>query len=503
MRVARLERAVTGALVKRTTKIGATLAVATLIAAAPTAEATGPWDVQPLHLELGLYAGMLLPSPQHELYDIKTNVKWEKFKKNPFEFGGRIAFFPLSWLGLEGEFDYALAKTIHTGTKSNIWNAGGHLVFQLPYRFTPFLVAGGGFLGVNSNQLGKDIDPEFHWGLGLKFYITKNFGLRADGRHILSGRYVKYGKDPSHSFEVMVGLTFAFGRHSGVQDRDGDGVPDEVDLCPDVAGLPEDGCPDTDGDGISDAKDKCPDVAGVAPDGCPPDADGDGVPDAEDECPNVAGLVELKGCPDKDGDGVADQVDECPDVPGTLPNGCPDPDPDKDGILGEADLCPTEPGVPPHGCPDRDGDGIPDHLDKCPDQPETYNGYMDKDGCPDELPKDMKKFTGAIRGIRFRTGSHRILRRSFPTLNKAVAVLKKYPEMKIEIGGHTDSRGSASKNEKISLKRAQSVQDYFLENGIEPDRISVKGYGESAPVASNRTRSGRAKNRRIEFKLRQ
>jgi len=193
---------------------------------------------------------------------------------------------------------------------------------------------------------------------------------------------------------------------TGGGDRDSDGLPDDVDGCPDAPGVPSaDGCPDWDGDGVPDGGDACPDGAGVGGDGCPApgdgDRDGDGVPDGEDGCPDEPG-VPGEGCPligDRDGDGIPDGEDACPDEPGTVgAGGCPDRD--GDGTPDGEDACPAEPGPPESGCPvpgdgDRDGDGFPDDEDECPDEPgvpETW-GCPDRDGdgvrdgvdeCPDE-----------------------------------------------------------------------------------------------------------------------
>jgi hypothetical protein len=199
-------------------------------------------------------------------------------------------------------------------------------------------------------------------------------------------------------------------------DMDHDGVPDDVDQCPE---LPEDkdgfedrdGCPelDNDDDGILDKEDACPDVPGVPSDdphqnGCPqPDRDKDGVPDAVDACPDEKGVEtsdpKTNGCPmskDRDGDGIPDAKDKCPDQPEDKDgfqddDGCPDPDDDGDGIGDAQDACPREPGEPStdpkiNGCPnpDRDGDTYDNKDDKCPDEPETFNGVKDDDGCPDE-----------------------------------------------------------------------------------------------------------------------
>ena len=178
--------------------------------------------------------------------------------------------------------------------------------------------------------------------------------------------------------------------------------------------------------------------------------------------------------PDRDKDGVADAKDKCPDVPGDRPEGCP---------------------------PDADGDGVFDADDQCMEEPETKNGYQDADGCPDEVPAAVKRFTGAIRGIYFATGSARIRRSSFRVLNSAVRVLTEYPDLKMEIGGHTDDRGSAETNTKLSLERAQAVKDYFVGKGITEERLTATGFGSSKPKASNATAAGRRSNRRIEFTL--
>ena len=200
-------------------------------------------------------------------------------------------------------------------------------------------------------------------------------------------------------------------------DRDGDGIPDDIDECPDLPedkdGIQdEDGCPedDADGDGILDAQDACPLVPGVwwndpAKNGCPaPDSDGDGIPDPVDACPAVKGVhsddPKKNGCPastnDRDNDGIPDDADKCPDQPEDKDgnddfDGCPDPDDDGDGIPDKEDACPKIKGDPStdptrNGCPntDRDGDTYDNDVDKCPDQAEVFNGVQDDDGCPDE-----------------------------------------------------------------------------------------------------------------------
>ncbi|MFN0201088.1 MAG: DUF5723 family protein [Bacteroidia bacterium] len=166
---------------------------------------------------------------------------------------------------------------------------------------------------------------------------------------------------------------------NGCPDTDGDGLPDNDDSCPTEAGTEAmHGCPDTDGDGITNNEDACPlDAGPVEMKGCP-DTDKDGIPNNEDACPNDAGIKEMNGCPDADRDGITDKQDDCPTVAGTAEfKGCPDTD--KDGISDANDACPKEPGSKPFkGCPDVDGDGIVDKDDKCPKEP----GLLENKGCP-------------------------------------------------------------------------------------------------------------------------
>jgi hypothetical protein len=193
-------------------------------------------------------------------------------------------------------------------------------------------------------------------------------------------------------------------------DRDGDGVADEADACPDEPGAEAAaGCPDGDGDGIPDTEDTCPDEPGLPEDdGCPVpsegDRDGDGIRDEADACPEEAGPPSAEGCPDADGDGVRDSDDACPEEPG-LPehDGCLVlGDRDGDGVPDTEDDCPEEPGPGPSGCPDtgvgdRDGDGVPDTEDGCPEEPGPGPS-----GCPDTGPPpgsgDTDDSSGGIPG---------------------------------------------------------------------------------------------------------
>ncbi|PRQ01079.1 Outer membrane porin F precursor [Enhygromyxa salina] len=207
--------------------------------------------------------------------------------------------------------------------------------------------------------------------------------------------------------------------------------------------------------------------------------------------------------PDRDKDGFLNERDDCPDTPGVSPDGCPPRDTDEDGFVDTEDACPYEAGVEPDGCPirDKDGDGIPDKVDKCVDRPETDNGFEDEDGCPDEIPEDVREFSGIIEGIEFETDSVEIREDTKPVLDRAIKVLKDYPDIRIEIVGHTDNEGTAEYNEELSKNRAESVKQYLVDGGVGEDRLETRGAGQSDPIASNETEEGRAKNRRTEFKI--
>ena len=139
--------------------------------------------------------------------------------------------------------------------------------------------------------------------------------------------------------------------------------------------------------------------------------------------------------------------------------------------------------------------------DKCKDEPETNNGFEDGDGCPDEVPEAVKAFTGAIEGIYFETAKAIIRPRSQSTLERAAKVLADYPDVRVEISGHTDDRGKRDMNMKLSADRAEAVKTWLTEHGIDASRITTRGAGPDEPVADNATKPGRAKNRRIEFKI--
>ena len=232
------------------------------------------------------------------------------------------------------------------------------------------------------------------------------------------------------------------------------------------------------------------------------DRDGDGVLDVDDRCPDVPGLAALKGCPDRDGDGIADIDDKCPDVPGIAKyQGCPIPDTDGDGINDEMDKCPTVKGLARYqGCPipDTDGDGVNDEEDKCPTRP----GPASNQGCPVIAKEVVDKVNFAAKNVFFSTGSYKLLPKSFKSLDAVVELLKADNSLMIDIDGHTDSQGTDESNQVLSDNRAGAVKNYLTGKGIDASRLKSTGYGETKPVADNKTAAGRAKNRRTEMTVR-
>lgn len=206
---------------------------------------------------------------------------------------------------------------------------------------------------------------------------------------------------------------------------------------------------------------------------------------------------------DDDDDGVIDRLDDCPDVAGPIENnGCPWGDKDGDSILDNVDLCPEESGPEENkGCPwkDTDGDGVLDKDDKC-----IYDaGTVPNLGCPEgEVTEEVQKvLNDYAKVLLFSYGKSTIKPESTETLMEIVEILKEYPSAKFTIEGHTDSIGSYEINEKLSDKRANAVKVFLVDNGIDSNRLSAIGYGETKPIATNMYKAGRAKNRRVEINL--
>ncbi len=323
--------------------------------------------------------------------------------------------------------------------------------------------------------------------IGVRGLVSDTVSVRFEGRvdhDVTDGG--KYTNEKFTNYKALFGLMWGFGPPA---DSDGDGVPNRRDKCPDTphgAMVDKNGCPtDADGDKVWDGLDKCPNTPAGWPvdaSGCPIDSDGDGVADGADKCPSTPRgcKVDGAGCPiDSDGDGVCDGVDRCP---GTQ-RGCK---------------------VDASGCPlDGDGDGICDGIDRCPGTPK--GDKVDTSGCTIVEPKKEEivfapKEVLVLSGAKFDYDKATLRDDAKETLDKVARGLKAHPEVKIEVGGHTDSRGSDAYNKKLSMARAQAVVDYLVAQGVPASQLTPKGYGKADPIADNKTDEGRAKNRRVELK---
>lgn len=325
--------------------------------------------------------------------------------------------------------------------------------------FDPYVYLGGGYTSADSKGEGM-----LNVGVGFNTWVSDNFGI-----NFQTGTKKGFSGNVGTHYQTTAGLVFKFGG----KDTDGDGVYDKDDACPEVAGLKAfNGCPDADGDGVKDADDACPNVAGLASlNGCP-DADGDGVADKNDMCPNSKGTKANKGCPDTDGDGVVDKNDGCPQVAGPTENkGCPWPDTDKDGVLDKDDNCINEAG------------------------PASNNG------CPEISKAEIAQLEELFKTVYFDSGKNTFKEETISKLDEAASIMQKFTTAKFNISGHTDSTGSKKRNLELSESRANAVKDYLVSKGDSSSNLTAKGFGEDMPIASNNTRSGRSKNRRVEVKL--
>jgi OOP family OmpA-OmpF porin len=207
---------------------------------------------------------------------------------------------------------------------------------------------------------------------------------------------------------------------------------------------------------------------------------------------------------DSDGDGVYNGIDKCPGTSAGAhvdAGGCPT-DSDQDGVLDGADKCPNTPAgteVDTSGCVrvvDSDGDGVDDRKDTCPGT--THGTRVDASGCPILFME--AKAAVVLRGVTFEPGRSTLKPDSYTILDLVATSLLGNPDVKIEIGGHTDNTGSAATNTRLSQARADAVMAYLASKGVAAGRMVAKGYGPSQPVATNTTVDGRALNRRVELR---
>ncbi len=302
--------------------------------------------------------------------------------------------------------------------------------------------------GVTHNTIFSTRNTDLEWlgqarfALGKTHHTFVNVGA---GTKLATG----YG---SPDFRILASI----GSFFTISDRPPSSTPPGYRNVPDVS----DYAKDTDGDGYPDDIDKCP---LVKEDGKPPNP--------TDGCPAPS---------DRDGDGIPDNIDKCPDTPE-----------DKDGIQ-DNDGCPET---------DADNDGIPDTKDHCPLEPGPRSKIAEKNGCPQLTHVTESGEVQLLKPIQFEFAKATIKPVSYPILNEVVTLMKARPNIRIGVYGHTDNKGSHALNMKLSAARAHSVMEYLIHHGISSSRLESQGFGPDKPIASNATAAGRAKNRRVEFKI--
>jgi outer membrane protein OmpA-like peptidoglycan-associated protein len=429
---------------------------------------------------------------------------------NEFGTGGRLGLFLNRMFSLEGNGDYTRTRFAGTQNEVNVSRIGGTLLAHANLAPWNAIYGGAGYEKIFFRGARSDDDSGPHVVLGDRLSVGGRAALRVEAR----GSYLAAGSEKEFNFSAAVGLSvYAFGGR--MRDADGDLVGDKDDWCPDTphgAIVDDGGCPlDTDRDLVFDGLDSCPDTqtgATVDAQGCPSDTDEDKVLDGIDSCPDtpVGASVDSRGCPlDGDTDGVFDGLDQCPDTPaGAEVNarGCP-VDSDGDGVFDGLDVCPGTPfGVPvgETGCPeDSDADGVLDAIDQCPGTP--LGTEVDDRGCEPGLDSDGDGVPDQDDRVNFETSRSRLTQDSYSILDAVAASLLEYPDVRVEVAGHTDATGTDAINNPLSLSRARAVMAYLARKGIPPERMEAHGYGSGQPIATNTTRDGRALNRRVELRV--
>lgn len=368
-------------------------------------------------------------------------------------------------LGVEAVFNYIDTESESPNggdAKGYIYRIDGLYHLMPDKQFVPYVTAGVGAITLDDDVKGSNTDPLFNYGVGFKYFLTEFLAFRGDIRHIYSFNA------SNNNFAYTFGLTLLFGGKVSPP-------PPAPAPQPSPPPIPE----DSDGDGVYDDMDKCPGTPASVPVdsmGCPKDSDRDGVYDYMDKCPDTpfGTTVDSVGCPkktlprDSDGDGVYDDMDKCPGTPAGAP-------------------------IDSTGCSkDSDKDGVYDYMDKCPDTPLGIK--VDDKGCP--VP--IKEKVSIELKVEFDFDKSEIKSVYQEHLQKVANFLKAYPEAEAVIEGHTDNIGDEQYNLRLSQKRAENVRQYLIKNyGVDPSRLKAKGFGESQPIADNKTKEGRQRNRRV------
>ena len=381
------------------------------------------------------------------------------------------------------------------------------------------------------------LTPRFdhrRWGVSLPFSYNSVMGFRTGlalrmGPISIGTGDLKPLYAPQKNVNVRGADIYLVARipilYKAPKDRDKDKVSDKLDKCIDIPGTWElRGCSDVDNDGILDQNDSCVTDSGLVKfNGCP-DRDGDDIIDKNDDCPDTPGIPEFNGCPDTDGDGIMDKEDDCPEVPGPIENrGCPykllhtidefgtilatdtmfaqekyyrfenlRSDQSQLFMLGEEDGSEFIRVIV--------GNDTITALKN--DKGYYYYKYLAPAPIEIELLEEEEEILkAAFDNLEFETGKAIIKETSYASLEELAKLLLKKPEWKMKVSGHTDSQGRASSNLRLSKKRAKAVANFLILNDVYKDRIEVEWFGETKPIADNKTKAGRQKNRRVEMEI--
>jgi outer membrane protein OmpA-like peptidoglycan-associated protein len=361
------------------------------------------------------------------------------------------------WLVLEADLGLLnVAGTLPNPTRDvdglALHGSVGALLTPLAGAWEPYLSAGLGAFHTVSGSVGADTDWDFHGGLGVRGALTEALGLRAEARLLLTD---PQGAGLAPVLLLTAGLDLRVAGPEGPpRDRDGDGVIDRLDACPDE-------------DGVRSAS-LLKDGLGV---GCP-DVDRDGLVDRDDRCMMEPGPQRLKGCADRDGDGVADIDDACREKPGLAEHeGCPPPLPDEDadGVTDDVDGCPEEKGSTlTEGCPDADGDAVADLFDRCASEV----GVASEGGC---LPKGLaRKFRGVVKGFDFDAGAETLKPAAARALDELAKLLLPHDALRLVVTVEVAPSGDASADSVLAQARADAIRQGLADRGVPTARVLIE-----------------------------
>jgi len=461
-------------------------------------------------------------------YDNDQTVKLENIRDG-LTLGGRFGINFTEVIGFEASVGVMRGKSFDTLRRTWYVNAHFDAIFHLPFPYVvPYFAIGAGFQHYNirpvyaSGQGPADFDafyrdpyPDSASSLPEDHYFTYR---SADGDFMVEGgggaKFLLFQKEDIRAGVAMgLRLDIRYKLSIGPADAE-DGIP-TLEIQYDEEGTPGPGGYRGTFNHVEIAGGLFINFGG----GIGPDRDMDGIRNRDDDCPDDPedkdGFEDEDGCPDLDNDrdGIVDDEDDCMFDPEDRDgfedrDGCPELDNDEDGFRDDDDRCPNDPEdndaiEDMDGCPelDNDQDGFMDPEDDCPTRAETFNSYLDDDGCPDEVPDDLAQFAGAIPAIQFRVGSADLKRSARPILDKAARALQRYPDLNVAIEGHASSEGDDDSNMRLSQDRVETVREYLINKGVDPERLTARGYGETRPIADNATEEGRSANRRVEFIL--